>query len=239
LDYSFITNCFLFLMYRALFLDIDGTITDAQRKADLEAIRVLRKIAEQLLVVLTSGNVLPVAYGIRQFIGLSGPIIAENGGVVLIDGNLSILASIDEPKNFFNFASRHIKLERIFTDLWRLTEIALKPEADYEKLVELSRGFAVRIERTGFAIHIMPSSISKANAMKYICQNLGLSLEECIAIGDGDNDAQMLEIAGFSGAPANASQLAKQKAKYVANESYGRGFIEIIERAGFCTSLSP
>lgn len=226
-------------MYRALFVDIDGTITDARRRADLPAVEVLRALGEKMVVVLTSGNVLPVVYGIRQFIGLTAPVIAENGGVVLIDGKVNVLASIEEVEQFFNFASKHMHLERIFTDRWRLTEIALKPETDHEKLLELSRGFNVRIERTGFAVHIMPATVSKAEAMKYICENLGLSLAECIAIGDGDNDARMLEIAGFSGAPANASELAKQKAKYVAKNCYGKGFIEIMEMAGLHTSLSP
>ncbi|MEM3445578.1 MAG: HAD hydrolase family protein [Thermoplasmata archaeon] len=88
----------------------------------------------------------------------------------------------------------------------------------------------VRTERTGFAIHIMPAEVSKAKAMNYLCKKLGIEPWECGAIGDGDNDAEMLEIAGFSGAPANASALAKRKAKYVARESYGRVFIEIVEK---------
>ncbi|MCX8173212.1 MAG: phosphoglycolate phosphatase [Thermoplasmata archaeon] len=219
-------------MFRALFVDIDGTITDARRRAEFEAVELLRKLGEHLTVVITSGNVLPVAFGIRQFIGLNGPVIAENGGVVLYNDEVEVLATIDEVERFYIEAKKHINMERIFTDRWRLTEIALKPDADYEKLLELSRRFSVRIERTGFAVHIMPENVSKARAMQHICRKLGVKVEECIAVGDGDNDAEMLEIAGFSGAPANASPLAKQKAKYVARNSYGKGFAEIMEMAG-------
>ncbi|MEM3395749.1 MAG: phosphoglycolate phosphatase [Thermoplasmata archaeon] len=219
-------------MFKALFVDIDGTITDEERRAELEAVEILRNLSKKLTVVLTSGNVLPVAFGIRQFIGLHGPVIAENGGVVLCNNEVEVLATIEEVERFFRAAQQQIKMERIFTDRWRLTEIAVKPDADYERIVELSKGFRVRIERTGFAIHIMPEHVSKASAMEHICKKLGVSLEECIAVGDGDNDARMLEIAGFSGAPANASELAKQKAKYVAKNAYGKGFVEIITRVG-------
>lgn len=224
-------------MFHALFVDIDGTITDAKRRADLEAVELLRHLSEKLTVVLTSGNVLPVAFGIRQFIGLKGPIIAENGGVVLYNDKVETLGTIAEVELFFREAKKQMEMERIFTDRWRLTEIAVSPDMDYEKIVELSKNFRVRIERTGFAIHIMPENVSKARAMEYICKKLGMKLEECIAVGDGDNDAEMLEIAGFSGAPANASDLAKRKAKYVAKNSHGKGFIEIMEKAGLGSEL--
>ncbi|MGB9636104.1 MAG: phosphoglycolate phosphatase [Thermoplasmata archaeon] len=219
-------------MYSALFVDIDGTITDAKRRAECNAIEVLRKLEAKLIVVLTSGNVLPVVYGIRQFIGLSGPIIAENGGVVLYNNQIELLGKIDEVEKCFRSIADKIKTERIFTDRWRLTEIALKPDVEYSHLMELCRTWNVKIERTGFAVHIMPENVSKANAMLFVCRKLGLEPSACIAIGDGDNDAEMLSIAGWSGAPANASELAKQNAKYVAKECYGKGFLEIIEWTG-------
>jgi phosphoglycolate phosphatase (TIGR01487 family) len=222
-------------MYSALFVDIDGTITDANRRIECNALETLRNLNEKIIVVLTSGNVLPVAYGIAQITGVSGPIIAENGGVVLLNNTIELLCTNEEIKaveNWFNSIKGKIKCQRLFTDRWRLTEIGLKPDVDFEALTALTETASVQIERTGFAVHIMPPGISKANAMVHVCKKLGIAPSACIAIGDGDNDAGMLAIAGFSGAPANASERAKKSAKYVAKSAYGAGFVEIIRHSG-------
>ena len=67
----------------ALAVDIDGTLTDEKRRISLTAVEALRMVEDAgIPVILSSGNVLPIAYGIGSMIGTSGPIVAENGGVV-------------------------------------------------------------------------------------------------------------------------------------------------------------
>jgi len=63
--------------------DVDGTLTDADRRLDPGAVKVVRDLERRgIPVALATGNVLPIALGLYRSLGLSGPIVAENGGMV-------------------------------------------------------------------------------------------------------------------------------------------------------------
>ncbi len=49
-----------------------------------------------------------------------------------------------------------------------------------------------------------------------MCDFLGIGIHEVAAFGDGDNDKEMLELAGYSCAPSNAKIVAKNAAKKVS-----------------------
>jgi len=60
--------------FKAVVVDVDGTLTEADRRINLDAVMVLRKLEEKgIPVIIATGNVLPIAWGLRYFIGLSGP----------------------------------------------------------------------------------------------------------------------------------------------------------------------
>ena len=68
---------------RALAVDIDGTLTDENKKLNNRAVASLRRLEEAgIMVILATGNVRAITYGLWRFIGLSGPMVCENGGVV-------------------------------------------------------------------------------------------------------------------------------------------------------------
>ncbi|MFA5313861.1 MAG: HAD hydrolase family protein, partial [Methanomassiliicoccales archaeon] len=69
--------------YKAIVCDVDGTITDPQKRIQTLGIETLRNAQDEgYHVMLASGNVLPIAYSLSAFIGLKGPVIAENGGLL-------------------------------------------------------------------------------------------------------------------------------------------------------------
>ena len=73
-------------------VDIDGTLTDTNKVLNLEAVDALRRLEKAgIPVTLATGNVRPITYGLWRFIGLSGPMCCENGGVLWHPdwGNLS------------------------------------------------------------------------------------------------------------------------------------------------------
>ncbi len=55
---------------------------------------------------------------------------------------------------------------------------------------------------------------NKGNALQQLCNHLGISPEDCMAIGDNGNDIDMLKIAGVSVAMGNATDEVKKIAKY-------------------------
>lgn len=58
---------------KAVAVDIDGTITDSNKKIHLGAIAALRRLEEAgIPVILATGNVRGITYGLWRFIGASG-----------------------------------------------------------------------------------------------------------------------------------------------------------------------
>lgn len=88
-------------------------------------------------------------------------------------------------------------------DRLRLVHDALAPQ--------VSR-FCTLIFSAPFYLEILPLSISKGTALVWISEHLQRPLEQFCAVGDYDNDAQMLSLAGLGAAPANGSIAAKRAA---------------------------
>jgi Cof subfamily protein (haloacid dehalogenase superfamily) len=65
-------------------------------------------------------------------------------------------------------------------------------------------------------IEVVLPGISKAWAMSWIADYLGVRQEETIGIGDGDNDVEMVEWAGMGIAMGNATPAVKAVADWVA-----------------------
>ena len=64
-------------------------------------------------------------------------------------------------------------------------------------------------------IEFVPKECSKAEALKKVCKIVGVDKSRTIAIGDGENDIDMLKFAALSIAPENASDEVKREADIV------------------------
>ena len=62
---------------------------------------------------------------------------------------------------------------------------------------------------------IVNSEVSKGKALEILCNYLNISLDKAMAIGDADNDIEMLEKAGFKVAVANATDNLKKIADVI------------------------
>lgn len=77
---------------------------------------------------------------------------------------------------------------------------------------------------------IVAKDVSKATGLATLCQTLGISLENVLAIGDNANDIHMLQAAGTSAAVANATDAAKAAADYICAAPYTDGVLEAIRK---------
>ncbi len=64
-------------------------------------------------------------------------------------------------------------------------------------------------------LEITNANALKSTALEWLVQYLGLSMEEVLAIGDSNNDVEMLREAGIGVAVANAVPAAKSEADYL------------------------
>ena len=220
----------------AVATDIDATLTGPDRVLSLAAVEALR-LAERngKPVILVSGNVLPVCYSLNVYLGLSGPIVAENGGVVFWRKGmrLEMLKSRKEADRGFEYLSKKMPLKKLLTDRWRETEVAVEESGiDIHQLRRYMKegGLNLYANSTGYGVHIMEPGLSKLKGLEKACGWLGIGREAVLAIGDSEADIEFLENCGFSGAPANAPAEVRAKVGYTARLSYGEGAVEILRR---------
>ncbi|HEX9907154.1 MAG TPA: phosphoglycolate phosphatase [Thermoplasmata archaeon] len=218
---------------QAVAVDIDGTLADDSRRIDLEAVAALRRVNDSgIPVMLASGNVLPIAYALSNYLGLTGPIIAENGGIVSYKQKVWTLGDPEKPRKAYEYLSTKMDAERLFTDRWRETEVGLRREVSLEKVQEILRGHPVDVQTTGWAIHIMQRGMDKSLGVKKACEVLGIGMQNVAAIGDSDNDERMIRECGFGVAVGNAFAGTKKVASYVAKNPEGAGVVEALEWLG-------
>src|SRR5664280_1938149 len=70
------------MKFKAIVVDIDGTITCEKRELHLGAVKKIRSL--KVPVVLATGNILCYARTTSRLIGLDGAVIAENGGAITV-----------------------------------------------------------------------------------------------------------------------------------------------------------
>mmetsp|Transcript_131514 Transcript_131514/g.420831 ORF Transcript_131514/g.420831 Transcript_131514/m.420831 type:complete len:169 (+) Transcript_131514:563-1069(+) len=70
-------------------------------------------------------------------------------------------------------------------------------------------------------VALQPAGMDKGVALRQLCDELGIALDETIAFGDGINDVEFLEAAGCGIAPSNAVDEAKRAADVVLQLSNG------------------
>ncbi|HNU35156.1 MAG TPA: phosphoglycolate phosphatase [Methanomassiliicoccales archaeon] len=215
-------------MYKAVVCDVDGTITNSSKMIQTLGIEVLRKAQDKgSTVMLASGNVLPVVYGLSTFIGLHGPVVAENGGVVSHKDEVYKLFSNEVPlKAYEHLRTVMPGIRRLYTDHWRHTEVGLNREADLAKVMEALEGWPLEVEATGFAIHLMQKGHSKMAGVRKACELIGVDTSEVVAFGDADNDVLMLKECGYGVAVGNASERARGAADLVTQGRHAEGVRE-------------
>lgn len=221
------------MKFKALVVDIDGTITYKNRRLNLKAAEMLYKLNTDtgIPVVLATGNILCFSQAASKLIGLNGYVIAENGGLVSkgFDTKPYILSNIKECKNAFDFLSKYIQLTKLDPE-YRKTEIALRRDFDLEYARQLIAGkYHVDLIDTGYAVHIKNNTMNKGTGLIKISELMGLKPKDFVAIGDSENDLEMIDYSGLGICVANVDQKTKSIADIVTEATYGDGVVEALE----------
>lgn len=104
-----------------------------------------------------------------------------------------------------------------------------KKRAHIRQLVEDSTsGFYITSSSENF-IEFMDKSATKGNAVNWLCNYLDVKTENTCACGNADNDADMIEQAGFGAAVENASKLCLDCADIIVPSNNSDGVARLIE----------
>lgn len=106
-------------------------------------------------------------------------------------------------------------VNEIFFLCYNLDKSAAVEAAIVERIAvlkeELKLDYAVRVAPSApYCLDIIAEDVSKASALDYVLTQVGLSMEDVIAFGDGLNDIEMLTAAGKGCIMANANKRLKK-----------------------------
>src|SRR5699024_9354548 len=81
-------------------------------------------------------------------------------------------------------------------------------------------------------VEIMKEGVNKATGLEVLLEQLKLSEEELMAVGDGENDLPMFELCSYSVAMRNAPDIVKKRADTVTEEPYdNHGLYKYLNKA--------
>lgn len=216
---------------KAVVIDIDGTLTDIQRRLDLRAAAAIRELT--VPVILASGNVLGFVKCAAKLIGTSDIMIAENGGVVSMgfDGPVHVSGDKARCQEVLGILGEHFDLEEL-GGAERRSEVALRRNFDIDAARQVLVDGNIRdieLVDTGFAVHIKGVNVNKGTALVMIAEMMGLNTGDFVAIGDSANDIEMIRAAGLGVAVGNAHPALKDAADLVTTGQYGAGVVEALK----------
>lgn len=144
-----------------------------------------------------------------------------------------------EGDGYISYIVEKLRDSAVFLDECELEDIQankfsalLNEDTDYEGIKEALCVDFDMLDHGDGIIEAVPKGTSKATGIAWLCEYLGVSIEDTYAIGDSINDLEMLEFVGHSIAMGNASEAAKEKAEYVTTHIHEDGILNALKHYG-------
>lgn len=93
------------------------------------------------------------------------------------------------------------------------------------------------VKSTPYFCEIGSPNAKKSKGVEFLANQWGIKKEEILAIGDQDNDIELLKAGGIAVAMGNATPELKACANYITDTVENDGFVKAIEKFVFCPSL--
>lgn len=79
-------------------------------------------------------------------------------------------------------------------------------------------------------LELLPRGVTKGSGLAMLARRLGIAPERTMAIGDYENDAEMLRVAGIAAAPSNATEQIRSLADLVVAHHQDGAVADFLER---------
>jgi HAD superfamily hydrolase (TIGR01484 family) len=216
------------LHYRALACDYDGTLAThgVVDQPTLDALDRLRRSGRKLILV--TGRELDDLRKVFPHFDYFDLMVAENGALLYwpATGNEVILTEPPPPEFVAALKDRNVSpmsVGRVIVATWEPFETIVVE-------VIQSLNLPLRVVLNKGAVMVLPRGVDKVAGLTAALAELGISLDQTVAVGDAENDEAMLLASGRSAAVANALQRTKDCANIVTQGSHGAGVAELIDR---------
>lgn len=244
-------------MIRLIALDMDGTTLNENKEISHENKKWIQKATEAgITVIFATGRGMELITPFKEELNLrETPTVALNGSEVwnekdeLLERHLlnsetvaALYALSQEHKTWFwGFTKQS---GRVFKENWQK-----------EKLHEDWMKFGIRIDNADVIKHLTttvkafdhvevtsswwnnlevnPQGVTKGTGVKRVCDELGITMDDVMAIGDSLNDYPLFCEAGLSIATANAHEKLKEIASDMTTSNQEDGVAHAIQKYVF------
>jgi len=221
--------------------DVDGTLTREGTSVSSVISKVVSHIQEQGITVgLVSGRTLLELESLAIDLGISGPIIAENGGIAklkvnsqLVDLGYSRQPALEAFKTLRTLFPGAIRERDDNKD--RMVDVVIRTYGI--EVEELTRHVEnVQVLDSGYILHLMQKGVSKGRTLMKLLGELGdgnLSPAEVMVFGDALTDISLFELFPYSvlvlnpKLPVKHVELLQKYARYVSDLPFDEGFAEV------------
>ena len=215
------------MRYLALAADYDGTLAShgAVAPETLEALRRLAATGRKLILV--TGRRIDDLIRVFPEVGIFDRVVAENGPLLYRPQSRETRVLSEPPPAAFVE-----KLRRLGVEPLTVGQVFVATEQPNERVVldvigELGLDLQVILNKG--AVMVLPATVNKATGLRAALQELGISAQDVVGIGDAENDEAFLAMCGCGVAVGNALDSLKVRADRVTIAENGAGVREMIE----------
>jgi hydroxymethylpyrimidine pyrophosphatase-like HAD family hydrolase len=196
----------------AIALDYDGTIAHGDRLDESVREAIARLRSSGVVVILVTGRILRELRRVAGDLHFVDAVVAENGAVAHfpVSGYTSVLAPLipgalltELGRRGIPFVSGQCLVDTAADEGARILEVIRTLELPLVQMFNRSR------------LMVLPQGVSKATGLHTVLEMLRLSARNTLAIGDAENDHEMLRIAEIGAAVAWGSAALRAAADLV------------------------
>ena len=240
--------------YKALVLDLDGTLIGPDERISPRVAEAVKEVAQKIGVSIATGRETGDVLKYAGELGLTWPQISDNGAMIIdpVSGESLWSAPLGEElsrramrpiiESGCEFFATHVGgtiTDLAKLDTWELTRVSAldldreAADAMMESMSDEDRLDMVKVwlpYNRLWAVDFTRSGIHKGSTLRVLCDMTGISPSQTIAVGDSFNDAPMIETAGLGIAMGNAPKEVSDAARYSVPSVEQDGLAHAIER---------
>jgi hypothetical protein len=216
------------MRYLALATDYDGTLA-ADGHVDEETLAALERLRfSGRKLILITGRQLDDLLKVFSQINLFDIVVAENGALLYTPANNQEKLLAERPPQEFikKLQERGVEplsVGKVIVATWHPHETMV-----LEVIKEL--GLDLEIILNKGAVMVLPTGIDKAKGLVAALEDMQLSQENVVGVGDAENDLAFLNLCGISVAVNNALPVVKEAVTFVTEGNRGAGVTELIDK---------
>jgi hydroxymethylpyrimidine pyrophosphatase-like HAD family hydrolase len=215
------------VQYLALATDYDGTLA-SRGSVEPETLEALRRLAATgRRLILVTGRRVDDLVRVFPEVAIFDRVVAENGPVLYRPTSRETRVLSQPPPATFGEELRRRGVEPL-----TVGQVFIATEQPYEGVVRdviAALDLDLHVILNKGAVMVLPASVNKATGLRAALEELGISPQNVVGIGDAENDEAFLAMCGRSVAVANALDSLKARASQVTLGEDGAGVREVIE----------